>query len=370
MAAYYTRLQDEVLTDQRARAMVPPARQAAFRSAIRSAALRLSVSSKARESLQRAAMWFGIPAALLLAAAVPFAVTAPAFHGIAYAAIAAFLGAAIGAGTLLVAAAWSRAGAAWHFASMVALAVLGVAIDFPHVAITQTAARAFTSFCITPAIMYLAFVPMIVVATGFAWRLSKIIDPRARLVISLLRCAHQAARDTRWLHDGQERDRMAVHLERAARIAEHDLPRMLTRRTTDPGTREWLRQSAGLTAARIRECKRLVLLPDTHAGQALPVELLRLLLHATADEWDSMNSQHPPSKTTGPLRRYAPHATAAILLIAAGLVLPEILPALRGAAGANFRIVLVLSGLVSLVPLVEGGLNRIPDAFADAVKPK
>lgn len=368
MAAHYARLQDEVLADQRARAIVPPGRQAAFRSAIRSAALRLSVSSMARESLQRAAMWFGIPAALLLAAAVPFIVTAPAFHGITYAAIAAALGAAIGAGTLLVSAAWRQG--TLHFVSMVALAVLGVAIDFPHVGITQTAARAFTAFCVTPAIMYAAFLPMIVVASGFAWRLGRIIDPRARLVISLLRCVHQAARDTRWLRDGQERDRMAIHIERAARIAEHDLPRMLTRRTNDPGTREWLRQSAGLTAARIRECKRLVLLPDTHAGETLSVELLRLLLYATADEWDSMHAQQPPSKTTGPLRRYAPHATAAIVLIVAGLVLPEILPALRGVAGANFRTVLVLSGLVGLVPLGEGGLNRIPDAFADAVKPK
>jgi hypothetical protein len=58
------------------------------------------------------------------------------------------------------------------------------------------------------------------------------------------------------------------------------------------------------------------------------------------------------------------------VLVVAGLVLPEILPTLKGAAGANLRIVLLLSGLVALVSLERGRLNRFPDAFADAVNPK
>jgi hypothetical protein len=77
--------------------------------------------------------------------------------------------------------------------------------------------------------------------------------------------------------------------------------------------------------------------------------------------------QQPPSKSSGLLRKYAPHAAARLVLIAAGLTLPE-LPVLKGAAGTNLRAVL-LSGFVALVPLDADSLNRIPDAFAEAVKP-
>jgi hypothetical protein len=41
---------------------------------------------------------------------------------------------------------------------------------------------------------------------------------------------------------------------------------------------------------------------------AIRADLLRLLMHATASEWDSMCAQQPPAKRNGLLRRYAPHA--------------------------------------------------------------
>jgi hypothetical protein len=66
---------------------------------------------------------------------------------------------------------------------------------------------------------------------------------------------------------------------------------------------------------------------------------------------------------------YAPHAAAGLVLIAAGIALSEILPVLKGAAGTNLRTVLLLSGFVALVPLDGNSLNRIPDAFAEAIKP-
>lgn len=81
-----------------------------------------------------------------------------------------------------------------------------------------------------------------------------------------------------------------------------------------------------------------------------------------------MCAQQPPSESGGLLRRYAPHAAAGLVLIAAGLALPELLPVLKGAGGANLRTVLLLSGFVTLVPLDGDTLNRIPDAFADAVR--
>lgn len=58
------------------------------------------------------------------------------------------------------------------------------------------------------------------------------------------------------------------------------------------------------------------------------------------------------------------------MLIVAGFTLPVILPDVKGTAGANLRTILLLSGFVALVPLEGGGLNRIPDAFAGAVRMK
>jgi hypothetical protein len=130
-----------------------------------------------------------------------------------------------------------------------------------------------------------------------------------------------------------------------------------------------LRENAQLIGTRIRECKRPLLLPDPRSRETIPSELLRLLLHATASEWNAMCAQQSPPKSGGLLRRYAPHAAAGLVLIVAGLALPEILPVLKGAAGTNLRTVLLLSGFVALVPLDGGILNRIPDAFAGAVRP-
>ncbi len=369
LTAHYGRLQDEVLAMPWAPAIVPADRLDRLTSTIRSAALQLSAPSLTRSSLQRVAVWCDVPAAIAFAAAVPFIVAGLAFPGIAYAAAATAAGAVTAAVTLLIAVAWGRA--ATHFALMVALAVLGVGIEFPRAGVTPTLVHAFTAFCVTPAAMYAAFLPMITVAYAFAWRLIRMVDPRARLVIGLLRCAHLLSRDTRWLHDARARDHAAAQIERTARVAERDLPRLLARRAQDPGTRSWILGRSQLMGVRIRECKRSLLLPDWQAREAIPSELLRLLLHATSSEWDAMCAQQgPPSKVGGLLRRYAPHAATGILLIAAGLALPEILPVLKGTAGSNLRTVLVLSGLVALVPLDGGTLNRVPDAFADAVKPK
>ena len=313
-------------------------------------------------------MWCSIPAAIVLAVAVPFVVAGPALSDITYTAAGATAGAVTGVVTLLVAAAWGRAMS--HATLMAALAVAGIAIEFPQPTVSQTAARAFTAFCVTPAAMYAAFLPMIIVAYWYAWRLTRTIDPRARLVIGLLRCTHQISRDARWLHDAHARDQIAARLEQVARSAERDLPRLLARSAQDASTKTWLREHAKLIGARIRECKRSLVLPDSRSHEVIPGELLRLLLQAASNEWESMSAQQPPPKSNGLLRKYAPHAAAGLMLIAAALALPEILPVLKGTAGTNLRTVLLLSGFVALVPLDADSLNRIPDAFAEAVKPK
>ena len=144
---------------------------------------------------------------------------------------------------------------------------------------------------------------------------------------------------------------------------------MLARSAQDASTKAWLQEYAQLIATRIRECKRSLVLPDSRPREVIPGELLRLLLQAVSSKWESMCAQQPPPKSTGLLRKYAPHAAAGLILIAAGIALPEILPVLKGVAGTNLRTVLLLSGFVALIPLDVDGLNRIPDAFAEAVKP-
>jgi hypothetical protein len=369
LATHYGRLQDEVLAKPWALMVVSTDRLPQMKSAIRSAALQLSAASLTRRSLQRAAIWCDIPAAVALTAAVPFMTASPALPGITYAAVATICGALMGVGTLVVAATLGRAGT--HFALMVALAVLGVAIEFPSARIDPAVVHAFTAFCVTPAAVYAAFLPMIAVAYGCAWRLIRTIDPRARLVIDLLHSVHLVSRDARWLHDARARDQVAMQIERAARVAERDLPRLLAHRIQDPGTSSWMRERSQLMGARIRECKRSLVLPDGESLDLIRTELLRLLLHATSSEWDAMCAQQsPPSRLHGLLRKYAPHVITGALLVVAGLALPEFIPVLKGTAGANLRTVLILSGLVALVPLDGGGLNRIPDAFAGAVNAK
>jgi len=206
LIGYYISLQDEILMHSWAQAIVPPGTRSELRSAIRSAALRLSVASLTRDSLQRAAMWSSVPMAILLAAAVPFLVGGP----IAYTAPAVAVGAVIGVVALLVTAAWGRA--LLHITLIAALAVLGIAIEFPRAAVPPAAADAFTAFCVTPATMYAGFLPVAVIAYGYAWRLTRIIDPRARLLIGLLRRVHQMSRDARWLHDARTRDRAAAQV--------------------------------------------------------------------------------------------------------------------------------------------------------------
>jgi hypothetical protein len=89
-----------VVDGRRGRRMPSPRLVSAGRSAIRSAALRLSVASLTRDSLQRTAVWSRVPMAILLAAAVPFLAGGP----IAYTAPAVVTGAVVGVVTLTVAA--------------------------------------------------------------------------------------------------------------------------------------------------------------------------------------------------------------------------------------------------------------------------
>lgn len=369
LVAHYDRMQEEMLAKHWAMAFVPADRLGQFKSTIRSAAVQLSTASLTRKSLQRAAIFCDIPAAVALTAVVPFITAGAKLPDIAYAAAATAFGALIGVGTLVVAAALGRAGT--HFAFMIALAALGVAIEFPTGRIDPAFAHAFTAFCVAPAAVYAAFLPMIAIAYGYAWRLISTIDPRARLVIGLLHAVHLASCDARWLHDARARDQIALQLERTARVAERDLPRLLSRRIQDPGTSSWIRERSQLIGARMRECKRSLLLPDGEALERIRGELLRLLVHATFSDWDAMCAQQsPPSRLRGLLRKYAPHMITGLLLVVAGLALPEFLPVLKGTTGSNLRTILILSGLVALVPLDGGGLNRIPDAFAGAVNAK
>jgi hypothetical protein len=333
---------------------------------IRAAALQLSAASLTRRSLQRVAIWYDVPAVLALTIAVPFITAGPALADIKYTAAATVCGALVGLSTLAIAASWRRA--ATHFAFTAALAVLGVAIELPSARVNPAAADAFTAFCVTPAAVYAASLPLIAVALGYAWRIIATIDPRARLVLGLLQAVHLTSRDARWLHDTRARDQVAAQIERTARGAERGLPRLLARRIQDPATSSWLRERAQLIGARIRECKRLVLLPDVAAMDSIRTELLRLLVYATSSDWGAMCAQQaPPSRTPGLLRRYAPHFIIGVIFVVAAFTLPELLPSLKAVAVSNLRTILVLSGIVSFVPLDGGGLNRIPDAFAEVV---
>lgn len=363
LAAHYGRQQHEVFARPWALAAVSADQLPHVMSTIRSAALQLSAASLTRKSLQRAAIWCDVPVGVSLTVFIPFVTSGPALSGIAYTALATACGVFMAVSTLVVAAASGRAG--MHFALMAALAVLGIAIELPPSRINPTVANAFTAFCVAPAAVYAAFLPMIGIAYVKAWRLTATIDPRARVVIGLLDAVYLASSDARWLHDRRARDRIAMQLERTARMAERDLPRLLTRRIQDPGTSSWVRDHSKLIGARIRECKRKLVLPDTEALDTIRCDMLQLLLHATFNEWDAMCAQQPPPpKLYGFLRRYAPHVITGILLVVAGVALPEFLPALKGAAGSNLRTILVISGIVAFVPVDGGALNRIPDAFA------
>jgi hypothetical protein len=365
---HYEKIYDSLMAFEWTRAVVPPSQVPIVRSVIRSAAIQLSVSSLYRDALQRAAAWFIVPVSLIVAAAVPLAIGADSRSGLRLLLmiLATVSAIALGVATLLVAVARERV--RLHFWLTLGLGVIGLAISLSPPASALPIRSASVAFCVTPAAMYTAFIPMVIVAYAVAWRLSRIVDPRARIVLALLQCAHQVSSDTRWLHAAAARDRIAARLERAARIAERDLPHLLTRKNQDANTKAWLKGRARLIGVRMRECKRTLVLPHPQSVEQLPSEILQLLMHATRDDWEEMCAAEAPSRIAGMLRKILPHVAAGLLLILAGAVLPEIVPQLKGMAGENLRTTLLLSGVIAFVPIEGAKLNRIPDAFGDAVK--
>ncbi|MEU4683027.1 hypothetical protein [Streptomyces xinghaiensis] len=343
---------------------------APVRAAVRAAAVRGSVIAVYREKLQRVSAWLALPlcgaAVLWLAGRLlgPGGAPQPPTAG---AAVLAAGGLLLNAVLLVCAVVAGRP--ALHAAGAVAGALFGMAVLLFPTGPPPFALRVLLLFVLTPAAMYAAFAPLLVMAYLTAVRLARIVDPRARIILGLLQCLHRVSAGTGWLHQRVPRRQVLGSLERIARIAQYDLLRLLPSTVSDPETRLRHADHAYAIATRLRECKRRAVLPSAGAREDLPVELAQLLLHICREEWEDLRAADPPSRLPGRMARLAKRLAATLLLMVAAFALPALFHAsLPEPAGRNVRDLLLVSAVLCLVPLRNDVVNRIPDTFASALK--
>jgi hypothetical protein len=231
------------------------------------------------------------------------------------------------------------------------------------------AAQTVVVLAVSPAVVYLASAPLAVAAYLVAVRLAWLVDPRARIVLGLLQCLHHVTVDTTWLHHRAPRRQLINSLDRMARTAQHDLPRLLPLSSSDPDTRRRIREQAHAIATQLRDCKRRVVLPSASDSDGLRAELTRLFVHACRDEWNEVGAPDPPARLPGRLERLAKRLAGTLFLVAAAYAVPALFGAqLSASAADNVRDVLLLSGMMCLVPLPQDLVNRIPDTFAGSLR--
>jgi hypothetical protein len=337
-----------------------------LRQAVRSAAVRACVAHLYRDRLQNLAAWLGLPlvtgvtfATIYLILTVPN--PGPRIITAAITTTVAVLATALS----LVMAVLTRHAMA-HFIGSIVLAAVP-AVGILGLSLPQGPARLVLVGCVAPLAMYLAFTPLMLAAYMVARHVGTIIDPRARIVLGLLACLHATATRRGWLHKSDVRDQITMALERVARIADHDLPRILVRRARDDRTQEWLRARCRSIAARVRESKQRLLFPEETTGTEFPAEVAGLLLHACRDEWDRLEPEHEAADRSSLTRTLLRHIGLSLILFAAAIVIPRIASVLPGDVAQHVRNALLITGVLALVPVPREELRRIPDVFQEMI---
>lgn len=358
-----------LLRNQAVAAVIGAENTSAVRSAIRAAAVRASVTRLSRDRLQSFSIWLVLVLSFVGAIAVMWVV--PPGHDVHLPGLArlgiAFAGVMLSATLLALAVIIGRGPT--HFVATTGLAVAGVLYLVawrrpPDLMVILAAVG------ILPFLVYVAFVPPIVIAYIVALRLSRTVDPRARIVLDLLTSAELAASGTAWLRRADARDHLAAVLERVARTAERDLPRLQPRRVADRTTREWLVNRGRSVAARIRETKQSVLLSSPTTVDGLRHEIALLLLQACRGDWAGIGGDRTAPPSPSRLRDYIAQLRVSMVLFGSALAITWfVAPALGSAGLASVRDGLIVAAVLALIPVPRGEFSRISDTFGELAQP-
>jgi hypothetical protein len=254
-----------------------------------------------------------------------------------------------------------------YFISSMCLALAGACIMAVTTRPPDVMIRLLIIICMAPSATYAAFLPFIASAQVVAWRLSSTVDPRARIILGLARCTATAVKGE-WRRRGGARDSMLRSIEQVARTAERDFARIMHRTGSDASTSAWLREQGWTIAARLRQCKQIILLPDPDAVRTVAVDLCELLILACSDKWTDFHANATPPKWRNLAPAILRRLGAAALFCAVALVMPWVLRrSLTPQEAENLRDVLLVAAATLLVPLPMDVVQRIPDTFSDVL---
>lgn len=368
-AVRHLRMLDAMVRHGPAVGVLSSPQAAPVRAAVRSAAVCTCIITLHRDALQRLSAWLALP---LCSAATLFLTAELLGRWHTHPPIAHVVLLGIGClvfNIVLLVCAVVAGRTAFHAAATAVVALVDVVVLLASPTHLPTASQILIVLTLGSAAIYLAFAPLVLVAYATALRLARLVDPRARIILGLLRCLHHTAVGTAWLHDRASRNRVLKSLEQVARTAQNDLPRLLPRPATDAQTQARLKEQAYAIATRLRQCKQRAAMPAADAGGEVPVELAGLLTQACRQEWNDLRAGDPPSRLPGRVERVARRLAAALLLSVAAFAVPAAFgSSISAATTRNFRDILLVSSVACLVPLPQDVVKRIPDTFAGTLK--
>jgi hypothetical protein len=332
------------------------------------AAVRISAVRLCRDWLQGLTVWLVPPLSLSAAFVVVLAVLNAHAPGLGWpaAVVVAVCGWALAAGTLVLAVltGWGRRHLALSIGFGLAGGVCLVIWSRPPTAAVVAVAASFV-----PVAAYAAFVLPVLIAYVAALRLARMVDPRARIVLDLLTSAELTTANTAWVRRADARDQLAAVLERVARTAERDLPRLLSRRGADRATKEWLANRGRVVAAGVRELKQRMLFSRVSRVEDLRGELARLLLLACLGDWSEIGGDRTVPRARGFLRTFLGNLGVSAALFAGAALIHWVVAPAAGGGLMNFRDALIAAGVLALIPLPRDELRRISDTFGELARP-
>jgi hypothetical protein len=212
----------------------------------------------------------------------------------------------------------------------------------------------------------------VVALAGFAWLriVKRRVDPRAILVIGLLEGVHYCVNDIAWSRTGAGLRSFAAMLEGLARIAERDIVVSGRRLGRDAVTGAWLKEKSGLVAARIRDAKKPLLLPNSDFVAGMEKRVTPMFVAACRGDWEELGSQASIPAAKSRFSLLWPKLMTATTLATSAFVLPSLLPdTAKAEAASSLRVALLLGAMLAFMPSSAGPTSLVPEVFKDFAKP-
>lgn len=191
-------------------------------------------------------------------------------------------------------------------------------------------------------------------------------DPHDELIYDLSLFLEEAAKNDAepwgsWRTNRYMRSDFAHRIESAARRVQERLPLIVRR--AQPVVRASLRDLSARIATTLTSLAYDVAIGGQERDEELAERLTSMLVAAAYGRWEKLAADKKVPAARRLLRRYGRKVSAAIVLIASGLIIPAFFGSVFGSIAPQLRIALLAAGVLSLIDTPKSAMDRIAEVF-------